>query len=150
MSDALSWYAVELDQLGSLLGFPLVPDTSGSCALKLNDGMVVVMSFSRTSDRLSFSSPLIQLPQVHQEALFEEALRLNLHLARDEEGMLVYEDDSNMLVYWWNGRARSLRSSLQDTLLGFIDCARQVQSVLLAVRDHTAFPEAGSFPVIMS
>jgi hypothetical protein len=98
-TNALDILAPEIRALESHLGFPVTPDANGICARQLDDGMIVVLTLSSDCDSYGLHTQL--LFTLGHEALIE-TLRLNLHLARDNAGVLGYADESESIVYTWN------------------------------------------------
>jgi hypothetical protein len=132
---ALDYFLPQIRTLEQQLGFPILHDDSGNCAIELENALVLGITFSQVDDRYGLHCFLLTAPADHSHATCMEALRLNVELASKEMGVLYYSDEEQGITYTWIGRCSEAYSRLQERLIAASACIQEVHKNLLDVRN---------------
>jgi len=136
MTTAFDTFIPEIQLLQTKLGFDLIPDEDGNCALQMVDDLVVLLTFSKTSQRYGMHCLLLCAPAELCRDVFVEALRLNIDLSNHGKGVLCYADETHEIAYTWSALCTATRAPLEDTLLSFLQQARELRQTLSGVREN--------------
>jgi hypothetical protein len=135
MSNALEFFLPEIRNLEQRVGFPVDPDEDGNCAIELQSGLILTLTFSPVDDRYGFHCLVLNAPAELSPLTCAEALRLNVDLARDEMGLLCYTDDEEGIIYSWTGRCSVHRALLEQILFAVAERAQTLHQKLIEVRN---------------
>ena len=91
-------YETLLEEVGSILGVSLYPDSNNSCLVKLESGLEVQMEMDRNGQHFLIGIDLGPVPPgQYREELFKQALRSN-GLPPPRMGVFAFSEDTGNVV----------------------------------------------------